>query len=84
MQSFSCVYLGTIHLLKEENEAATIALSEIVLLNTMQIWRRDTYYRETLKKCLMIVQCIFVYFLSSNMQVVCRYEANMDCDAKTD
>lgn len=50
MQSFSGVYLGAIHLLKEENKAAAIALSEIVIKNTMQIWRRGTYYRETLKK----------------------------------
>ena len=50
MQSFSGVYLGAIHLLKEANKAAAIALSEIVMRNTMQIWRRGTYYRETLKK----------------------------------
>ena len=50
MQSFSCVYLGTIHLLKEENRTAAIALSEIVMRNTIQVWRRGTYYRETLKK----------------------------------
>lgn len=50
MQSFSCVYLGAIHLLKEENKTAAIALSEMVMRNTMQVWQRGTYYRETLKK----------------------------------
>ena len=50
MQSFSYVYLGAIHLLKEENKTAAIAMSEMVMRNTMQIWRRGTYYRETLKK----------------------------------
>lgn len=50
MQSFSEVYLGAIYMLKQEDETAAIALSKTILLNTMQIWRRGTYYRETLKK----------------------------------
>jgi len=50
MQSFSEVYLGAIYMLKEENETATIALSKAILSNTMTIWRRGTYYRESLKK----------------------------------
>lgn len=50
MQSFSEVYLGTICLLKKEDESAAITLSELILLNAMKVWRRGTYYRETLKK----------------------------------
>lgn len=42
--------LENVHLLKEENRTAAIALSEIVMRNTIQVWRRGTYYRETLKK----------------------------------
>lgn len=50
MQSFAWVYLRTIHTLKKENEAIAEELSELILLNTIQVWRRGTYYRETLKK----------------------------------
>lgn len=50
MQSFSGVYLGAIYMLKEENETSAIDLSKTILSNTMQIWRRGTYYRESLKK----------------------------------
>ena len=50
MQSFSGVYLSAIYMLKEENETSAIDLSKTILSNTMQIWRRGTYYRESLKK----------------------------------
>lgn len=49
MQSFAAVYLGAVNMLKEENEAAAIALSRIILTNAMQVWRRGTYYREICK-----------------------------------
>lgn len=50
MQSFSGVYLGAIFMLKNENEIAAIDLSEIILLNTMKVWRHGLYYREALKR----------------------------------
>jgi len=50
MQSFAKVYLHTISIVKSENETTAEELSELILLNAAQIWRRGMYYRETLRK----------------------------------
>ena len=50
MQSFSGAYLGAINMLREENDSAAEALSEIIIHNGKKIWKRGTYYRENLKR----------------------------------
>lgn len=45
MISFANVYIGVIKTLKDQNYKASLDFSQIVLKNTLKIWRKGTYYR---------------------------------------
>lgn len=47
MESFAIVYLQAINTLKSMHGDAAISLAKVVLDDTIRVWRRGTYYRES-------------------------------------